>query len=58
MTSEIFEKWLLDIDQKMSQENRKIILFVNSCTAHPRTLSTKLKSVTLAYFPPNTTSKL
>lgn len=51
MTSEIFEKWLLDIDQK-------IILFVDNCTAHPRTLSTKLKYVTLAYFPPNTTSKL
>jgi len=58
MTSLIFEKWLLDIDKKMSQENRKIILFVDNCTAHPRTLSTKLKSVTLAYFPPNTTSKL
>lgn len=42
MTSLIFEKWLLDIDQKMSQENRKIILFVDNCTARPRTLSTKI----------------
>ena len=58
MTSLIFEKWLLDIDQKTSQENRKIILFLDNCTAHPRTLSTKLKSITIAYFPPNTTSKL
>jgi hypothetical protein len=42
----------------MSQEKLKIILFENNCTAHPRTLSTKLKSVTLAYFLSNITSKL
>lgn len=58
ITSEIFEKWLFDIDEKISQEKRKLILFVDNCTAHHRTLSIKLKSVTLAYFPPNTTSKL
>ncbi|XP_025415698.1 tigger transposable element-derived protein 4-like [Sipha flava] len=53
MTSNIFEKWLLDIDRKMSLDKRKIILFVRNCTAHPRTLCLKLKSITLAYFPSN-----
>lgn len=58
MTSNIFEKWLIKIDKNMSQDKRKIILFIDKCTAYPHTLSSKLKSVTLAYFPPNVASKL
>lgn len=50
---------MLDTDNKMSQENQKRILFVEIIVllVHVRFLQ-KSKSVTLAYFPPNTTSKV
>jgi hypothetical protein len=67
MTSNIFEKWFLDIDSKMSYNKPKIILFMDNFTTHictfstykgTKVLGTKLKSMTLKYFPSNTTSKL
>lgn len=58
MTSEIYEKWLLKLDKKCANENRKILLFVDNCPAHPKTVGAKLKNVKLEYFPPNLTSIL
>lgn len=58
MTSEIYIKWLLKLDKKFGSQNRKILLFVDNCTAHPKNVKDKLKNIELAYFPPNMTSLL
>uniref|UniRef100_A0A8C4SFH0 HTH CENPB-type domain-containing protein n=1 Tax=Erpetoichthys calabaricus TaxID=27687 RepID=A0A8C4SFH0_ERPCA len=47
MTSELFSKWLKKVDAAMVQKKRKIILFIDNCTAH-----------TVGFLPPNTISKL
>ncbi|XP_021695234.1 tigger transposable element-derived protein 4-like [Aedes aegypti] len=58
MTSLLFEKWMLKFDQRMSDEDRKILMFVDNCTAHPKIFLEKLKSIKLVFFPPNATSVL
>ena len=55
MTSTIFEEHLRKIDQKMSAANRNIAMIVDNCPSHPHIQG--LKSVTLIFLPPNTTSK-
>lgn len=56
MTTEIFEKWLIKLDKKIIKERRKILLFIDNCTAHDAILS--LKAVKVKFLTPNTTSKL
>ncbi|CAH0721898.1 unnamed protein product, partial [Brenthis ino] len=56
MTADIFKGWLIKVDKKMIKEKRKILLFINNCTAHH--LIPPLKAVKVKFFPPNTTSKL
>ncbi|GBM71597.1 Tigger transposable element-derived protein 4 [Araneus ventricosus] len=55
MTSEIFGDWLKSLDKSMRVKKRKIILFIDSCSAH--NLSA-LKNVSVKFFLANTTSKL
>ncbi|XP_050334999.1 tigger transposable element-derived protein 6-like [Bactrocera neohumeralis] len=57
-TSEIFTKWILKLDKKIGKQDRKVLLFVDNCTAHPRDVKDKLKNIQLAYFSPNMTSLL
>ncbi|XP_054722613.1 tigger transposable element-derived protein 6-like, partial [Uloborus diversus] len=49
-------EWLTALDDKMCKTNRKILLFLDNCRAHPQNL--KLKAVKLVFFPPNATSVL
>ncbi|XP_045461753.1 tigger transposable element-derived protein 4-like [Harmonia axyridis] len=56
MTSELFERWLRDWDRNLVKKKKKILLLVDNCPAHPNV--TDLKSITLAFLPPNTTSVL
>ncbi|XP_048757081.2 tigger transposable element-derived protein 4-like [Ostrea edulis] len=56
MTSCIFAQWLKDLDRKFTREKRKVLLFIDNCAAHPKIEN--LKSISLKFFPPNTTSKL
>lgn len=58
MTSDIYEKWLLKLDKMFVAQKRKILLFVDNCPAHPKTVQAKLKNIRLEYFPPNLTSIL
>ena len=53
MTSLIMEEWLHSFNGKMKSEGRKVILFLDNATCHPKI---DLSNVKLAYFPPNTTS--
>ena len=55
MTSEIFKSWLLKLDKKMQNQNRKICMIVDNCPAHPRVNG--LKAIQLSFLPPNTTSR-
>lgn len=56
MTTELFNNWLLTVNEDIKRQKRKILLFLDNCTVHnsPPTLS----NVKLYFFPPNTTSKL
>lgn len=56
MTSSIFQEWLIGIDKRMSSHKRKILLFIDNCTAHNDL--PVLRSITVRFLPANTTSKL
>lgn len=58
MTSEIYAKWLKSLDKIFVAQNRKILLFVDNCPAHPKNVEVSLKNIKLEYFPPNLTSVL
>lgn len=58
MTSIMFENWLLKLDEKFLRENRKVLLLVDNCPAHPKSLQLKLKAIDLHFFPPIATSVL
>lgn len=49
--------WLKKLDIKMKTENRKILLFIDNCTAHPSELSECFENVKVMFFPSNLTSK-
>ncbi len=55
MTSILFSEWLRKLNNKMSLANRKILLFVDNCSAHPDLTFSHVK---IEFLPPNTTSKL
>ena len=50
MNTSLFEEWLLSFNSEMRQQGRKVILFVNSCAAHP---NLSMDSVKLVFFPPS-----
>ena len=55
-TREIFRKFLRKLDRRMGEEKRKILLFLDRCSAHPT--DEKLHNIRLEYFPANCSSKL
>lgn len=54
MTSEIFSEWLSKLDKKFRKEKRKVLLFIDNCTAHNNVPN--MSNVTVIWFPPNMTS--
>ncbi|XP_067650869.1 tigger transposable element-derived protein 4-like [Haliotis asinina] len=56
MASDLFTEWVNKLDQSMRRQNRKVLLLIDNCPAHPRV--SNLKNVTVAYLPPNTTSRI
>lgn len=56
MTSSTFEGWLRKWDNELSRQGRKIALFIDNCTAHPKLQD--LQSIQLVFLPPNATSKI
>lgn len=57
MTGQLFEEWLRALDKKINQQNRKILLIVDNCSAHPKEIE-NLKAIKVEYLPPNATSEL
>ena len=45
-----------EVGCKLTRHNRKIALFIDNCSAHPRVQG--LQSIELIFFPPNTTSEI
>lgn len=53
MTSDIFRRWLLRWDKRLSASKRKICLLIDNCSAHPADVD--LSNITVRFLPPNTT---
>ena len=49
------DEWVKELDRKFKKENRKIVLVVDNCPAHP--IVDELKEFELVFLPPNTTLK-
>lgn len=56
MNSEIFTKWLTNLDLKFHREKRKICLILDNCAAHVEVKG--LKAIKCVFLPPNTTAKI
>lgn len=57
VTTAIFEKYMRVLDCKMGARNRKIVLLIDNCPAHP-TDTSYLRNMKVFFFPPNCTSRL
>ena len=55
ITEPLFEDFLRKLNKEMKLQNRKIILFIDQCSAHP---DLQLSNVRVVFFPANCTSKL
>ncbi|KAK3094873.1 hypothetical protein FSP39_007356, partial [Pinctada imbricata] len=56
MTAEIFQNWLRDFNRDMARQKRKILLFIDNCSAHPKGSADRLANIKMEFLPPNTTS--
>ncbi|KAG0432397.1 Tigger transposable element-derived protein 6 [Dictyocoela muelleri] len=56
MRTEIFCRWLKDLNDKMIKENRKILLTLDNAPVHP--IDVEYSNIELLYFPPNLTSRI
>ncbi|KAH8038696.1 hypothetical protein HPB51_002840 [Rhipicephalus microplus] len=56
MTAALFEEFLSLLDRRMACKNRKILLFLDQCAAHPRQVT--LQNVKLVFLPANATTHL
>ncbi|KAL4135901.1 hypothetical protein QTP88_007483 [Uroleucon formosanum] len=45
MLSTIYESWIFDLDKRFFNDKRKVLLFVDNCPAHPKTLLHELKAI-------------
>uniref|UniRef100_A0A914C297 DDE-1 domain-containing protein n=1 Tax=Acrobeloides nanus TaxID=290746 RepID=A0A914C297_9BILA len=53
MTGDLFERWLRKWDNRLRSTNRKILLFLDNFTGHPKVT---LQNIELKFLPPNTTA--
>lgn len=56
MTCDAFSTWLKSLDREMKKKKKKILIFIDNCSAHGDI--PKLSNIKVKYLPPNTTSKL
>lgn len=55
MTSVIFEEYIVKLNNKMQEQNRQILLFLDNASVHKEL---NMSNVTMKFFPPNTTTEL
>lgn len=53
MTTELFNEWLVSLNEDIKKQKRKILLFLDNCTVHNN--PPFLTNIELQFFPPNTT---
>ena len=58
MNTAIFTEWLEQINRKMRQQKRKILLFMANVRSHGGSDALALSNVTVKFLPANTTSHL
>lgn len=58
MTSKLFQRVLVKMDDDFHADGRKILLFIDNCSAHKLQPTTVLKAITIEFLPPNFTSLL
>ena len=58
MTSEVREAVLTRLNQKLSNEKRKVILVLDNATCHPESFNGRFSHIKLVFVPKNTTSML
>ncbi|XP_045463820.1 tigger transposable element-derived protein 6-like [Harmonia axyridis] len=54
MTCTIMEEWLKNFDRRMGMERRKILLFLDNASSHPKDI--RLTNIQIIFLPPNCTS--
>jgi hypothetical protein len=54
MTAQIFEEVLRSWDEKLGQQQRRVLLVLDNCSAHPPDVD--LENIHVVFFPPNTTA--
>ena len=52
MDGTLFEEWLHELDRKFKMQQRKVVMIVDNCPAHPE--DSGLKAINLQFLPPNT----
>ena len=50
LDSDLFEEWVRELDRKFEQQNRKVVLIIDNCPAHPAIGG--LKAIQLCFLPP------
>ena len=58
MTSEVMEAELTRLNQKLSNEKRKVFLLLDNATCHPESFIGRFSHIKLVFLPKNTTSVL
>ena len=53
MTRDIMTEWLSSFDKKIGRQGRKVLLFMDNASSHPRL---ELKNNKIIFLPPNTTA--
>jgi transposase len=53
MSTIIFAEFLKKFNHKIEKQNRKILLIMDNCSAHPKL---NLSNIEILFLPPNTTS--
>jgi hypothetical protein len=56
ITAKLFEDYLIHLDRKMGGKNRKILLFIDQCAAHPKNVF--LRNIEVVFLPAHCTSTL
>ena len=56
MTGDLFGEWIRNLDSSFRAQDRKVVLLIDNCTAHPEIQN--LTNINLIFLPPNRTSVL
>ncbi|XP_058065720.1 uncharacterized protein LOC131215349 [Anopheles bellator] len=47
----LFRDWIMELDRRFAEQQRKVLLFVKECTVYPKALQAVLKAINLQFLP-------